>query len=81
MLEISVIVLLLVLAVAPAFAQVANEYRRFLGIDSRKLIWFLAQAQKLDPDQNKGSSVVPLYHRWTLLGGQLPGMHIGIKVN
>ena len=63
MLEISVIVLLLVLATAPAFAQGANEYRRFLGIDSRKLIWFWAQAQRLDPDQNKGSSVVPLYHR------------------
>ncbi len=63
MLEISVIVLLLVPAMAPAFAQVANEYHRFLGIDSRKLIWFLAQAQKLDPDQNKGSSIVPLYHR------------------
>jgi hypothetical protein len=27
----------------PAFAQDANEYRQFLGLDSRKLIWFLAQ--------------------------------------
>ena len=49
------IVPLLVLAAAPAFAQVANEYRQFLGIDTRKLIWFLAQAQKLDPGQYKGS--------------------------
>ncbi len=49
------IVPLLVLAAAPAFAQVANEYRQFLGIDTRKLIWFLAQAQKLDPGQYRGS--------------------------
>ncbi|MBT5267135.1 MAG: hypothetical protein HOL85_20025 [Rhodospirillaceae bacterium] len=28
---------------SPAFAQDANVYRQFLGIDSRKLIWFLAQ--------------------------------------
>ena len=47
----ALIVPLLVLAAAPAFAQVANEYRQFLGIDTRKLIWFLAQAQKLDPGQ------------------------------
>ncbi len=27
----------------PAFAQEANEYRQFLGLDTRKLVWFLAQ--------------------------------------
>jgi hypothetical protein len=32
------IVPLLVLAAALAFAQVANEYGQFLGIDTRKLI-------------------------------------------
>ncbi len=36
-------VLALTLAAAPAFAQEANEYRQVLGLDSRKLIWFLAQ--------------------------------------
>jgi hypothetical protein len=56
------IVPLLVLAAAPAFAQVANEYRQFLGIDTRKLIWFLAQAQKLDPGQYKGPRDALLYH-------------------
>ncbi len=35
--------LLLVLVSAPALAQEANEYRQFIGIDSRKLVWFLAQ--------------------------------------
>ena len=34
---------LLVLVAFPAFALEPNEYRQFLGIDSRKLIWFLAQ--------------------------------------
>ena len=33
----------LILASAPAYALEANEYRQFLGTDSRKLIWFLAQ--------------------------------------
>jgi len=33
----------LVLASHPAVAQEANQYRQFLGLDSRKLIWFLAQ--------------------------------------
>ena len=33
----------LVLAPSQAFAQEVNEYRQFLGLDSRKLIWFLAQ--------------------------------------
>lgn len=28
---------------APAFAQEVNEYRQFMGIDSRRLVWFLAQ--------------------------------------
>jgi hypothetical protein len=37
------IVLLAAAAAAPAFALEANEYRQFLGLDSRKLIWFLAQ--------------------------------------
>lgn len=27
----------------PAYALEANEYRQFLGLDSRKLVWFLAQ--------------------------------------
>ena len=35
--------LFLFLASAPAHAQEANEYRQFLDLDSRKLIWFLAQ--------------------------------------
>jgi cytochrome bd-type quinol oxidase subunit 1 len=35
--------LALVLAATPAIAQDANEYRQFMGLDSRKLIWFLAQ--------------------------------------
>lgn len=36
--------LLAVMAAAwPAFALEANEYRQFLGIDSRRLVWFLAQ--------------------------------------
>ncbi len=34
---------LLALAAAPAFAQEANEYRQVVGLDSRKVIWFLAQ--------------------------------------
>jgi hypothetical protein len=37
------VVLLLAALAAPAFALEANEYRQFLGLDSRKLIWFLAQ--------------------------------------
>ncbi len=35
--------LLLFMAVVPAHAQEVNEYRQFLGLDSRRLIWFLAQ--------------------------------------
>ena len=34
---------LLVVVASPAFALEPNEYRQFMGIDSRKLIWFLAQ--------------------------------------
>ena len=34
---------LLVVVAFPAFALEPNEYRQFMGIDSRKLIWFLAQ--------------------------------------
>ncbi len=34
---------LLVLVATPALAQEANEYRQVLGLDSRKVIWFLAQ--------------------------------------
>ncbi|MHA1152001.1 MAG: cytochrome ubiquinol oxidase subunit I, partial [Alphaproteobacteria bacterium] len=33
----------LLFAATPALAQEANEYRQFLGLDSRRLIWFLAQ--------------------------------------
>jgi cytochrome bd-type quinol oxidase subunit 1 len=33
----------LVLSPTLAFAQEVNEYRQFLGLDSRRLIWFLAQ--------------------------------------
>lgn len=33
----------LVLAAGPALAQDENVYRQFLGIDSRRLVWFLAQ--------------------------------------
>ncbi len=31
------------LAAFPALAQDVNEYRQFMGLDSRKLVWFLAQ--------------------------------------
>jgi cytochrome bd-type quinol oxidase subunit 1 len=34
---------LLIVVALPAFAFEPNEYRQFMGIDSRKLIWFLAQ--------------------------------------
>jgi len=34
---------LLVVVAFPAFALEPNVYRQFMGIDSRKLIWFLAQ--------------------------------------
>jgi len=34
---------LLVVIAFPAFALEPNEYRQFMGIDSRKLVWFLAQ--------------------------------------
>lgn len=37
------IALVLVLAATPALAQDANVYRQFMGLDSRKLVWFLAQ--------------------------------------
>ena len=33
----------LLFAATPALAQEANEYRQFLGLDTRRLIWFLAQ--------------------------------------
>ena len=33
----------LAVAASPAWALEANEYRQFLGLDSRRLIWFLAQ--------------------------------------
>jgi len=36
-------VLVLVLLSDQAFAQEANVYRQFMGIDSRRLVWFLAQ--------------------------------------
>ena len=36
-------VVCLALIPAPAFALEPNEYRQFMGLDSRKLIWFLAQ--------------------------------------
>jgi hypothetical protein len=35
--------LALALVAAPALGQEVNEYRQFLDLDSRKLIWFLAQ--------------------------------------
>ncbi len=35
--------LALVLACSPAFALEPNEYRQFMGLDSRKLVWFVAQ--------------------------------------
>jgi cytochrome bd-type quinol oxidase subunit 1 len=34
---------LLVVVAFPAFAFEPSEYRQFMGIDSRKLVWFLAQ--------------------------------------
>ncbi|MCP5072212.1 MAG: hypothetical protein GY947_02815, partial [Rhodobacteraceae bacterium] len=34
---------LLVMAALPAMAQDENVYRQFLGLDSRRLVWFLAQ--------------------------------------
>ena len=33
----------LVVAASPAAAQSANEYRQVLGLDTRKVVWFLAQ--------------------------------------
>ena len=36
-------VLTLAFAATPALAQEENVYRQFLGLDSRRLIWFLAQ--------------------------------------
>ncbi|MFQ5636314.1 MAG: hypothetical protein ACE5G3_13415, partial [Gammaproteobacteria bacterium] len=33
----------LLLAASPALALEENVYRQFLGIDSRRLVWFLAQ--------------------------------------
>lgn len=36
-------ILLLFLTALPAFALEANEYRQLLGLDSRKLVWFVAQ--------------------------------------
>ncbi|MDP6953549.1 MAG: cytochrome ubiquinol oxidase subunit I [Alphaproteobacteria bacterium] len=36
-------VLFLGLLASPAAAQEVNEYRQFLGLDSRRLVWFLAQ--------------------------------------
>ena len=35
--------LVLLLLSSQAQALEANEYRQFIGLDSRKLIWFLAQ--------------------------------------
>ncbi len=35
--------LLLIAVSTPALALEANEYRQFVGLDSRRLIWFLAQ--------------------------------------
>lgn len=35
--------ILLLLAAGPAAAQDENVYRQFLGLDSRRLVWFLAQ--------------------------------------
>ena len=40
---IGLICLLLLLVSLQAFALEPNEYRQFLGLDSRKLIWFIAQ--------------------------------------
>lgn len=41
---LSLVVLIAITALsAPAFAQEVNEYRQFLGIDSRRLVWFIAQ--------------------------------------
>jgi len=34
---------LILVSSIPAYALEANEYRQFAGIDSRKLVWFLAQ--------------------------------------
>ena len=34
---------LILVTALPAYALEANEYRQFAGIDSRKLVWFLAQ--------------------------------------
>ncbi len=39
----AVAVLAVVLVAAPAFAQEASVYRQVLGLDSRKVVWFLAQ--------------------------------------
>ena len=39
----AVMVLGLAIAATPAFAAEENVYRQFMGIDSRRLVWFLAQ--------------------------------------
>ncbi len=39
----ALVVSCLVITANPAFAQEENVYRQFLGIDSRRLVWFLAQ--------------------------------------
>jgi hypothetical protein len=39
----ALVVLGLVIAANPALALEENVYRQFLGIDSRRLVWFLAQ--------------------------------------
>src|SRR4030065_2194407 len=36
-------ILLMLLMAVPALALEANEYRQFFGLDSRKLVWFIAQ--------------------------------------
>ena len=39
----ALLVLGLTVAATPAFALEENVYRQFMGIDSRRLVWFLAQ--------------------------------------
>ena len=39
----ALLVLALTAVATPAFALEENVYRQFMGIDSRRLVWFLAQ--------------------------------------
>ena len=39
----SIGIFMILLMAVPALALEANEYRQIFGLDSRKLVWFIAQ--------------------------------------